>query len=223
MAVPLARDLHPEFGYIGSGPRLFARVGIVATFVIFGLIAGASTVAVFMSESNQEPDPLRAMALAPAEVPSGAESLLSRDIGASNDGRTLAGTTTPGNFGAGCQPNSSNELHCTPVKTFVRVRPPPAANERPPIAAVAIGHRDDPAVVGAQPAAPVVAAVPETESTAAPPDAVPAPEAAPEVPPPAAEPKKARTRRGQRQERDRHEYSRSYARRGYQGGYAGLW
>jgi hypothetical protein len=146
--VPFARDLHPEFGYIGSRPCHLARAGIIATFVIFGLIAGGSSVVLFMSESNQEPDPLRAMALALAGVPGGAGSRLSREIAASNDGQPWAGTTMPGGVRPSCQPSNSAELHCTPIKSFVRVRPVPAANERPPIAAVAIGHRDDPAVVG---------------------------------------------------------------------------
>jgi hypothetical protein len=231
MPVPFARDLHPEFGYTGSGPRRLARAGIIATFVSFGLIAGASSVALLMSESNQEPDPLRAMALAqPAEAPSGAGSILSPEISASNPGQALAGTgtTAPGGVKPRCQTNQSNELHCTKIKAFVRVRrPAPAANERPPIAVVPIGHRDDPAVAGAQPAAPAIAAIPETpESTAAVADAMPAVEAAPETPSPPVEPKKARTRHVQRHERDRRDYSHSYSyprHQIYRGGYAGLW
>jgi hypothetical protein len=28
--VPFARDLHPEFGYIGSAPKLFRKLGLAA-------------------------------------------------------------------------------------------------------------------------------------------------------------------------------------------------
>src|SRR5271166_6187178 len=69
-AVPLARDLHPEFGYVGSAPRLFRRLGLVLSFVAFGLIAAASGVAVFTADPD--PDPLHAMALAPADAVKGA-------------------------------------------------------------------------------------------------------------------------------------------------------
>ena len=48
--MPFARDLHPEFGYVGSGPRTFRKIGLVAAFVAFGIVAGASGVAVFMAD-----------------------------------------------------------------------------------------------------------------------------------------------------------------------------
>ena len=47
--MPLARDLHPEFGYIGSAPKLFRKLGLVSAFVAFGLMAGVSGIAVFMA------------------------------------------------------------------------------------------------------------------------------------------------------------------------------
>src|SRR5262249_11274409 len=65
-AVPFARDLHPEFGYVGSAPKLFRKLGLVSAFVEFGLMAGASGVAVFVA--GPEPDPMHAMALAPSEA-----------------------------------------------------------------------------------------------------------------------------------------------------------
>ena len=64
--MPLARDLHPEFGYIGSGPRLWRKVGLVLVFIMIGLVAAASGVNFFVT--SPEPDPMQAMALAPAEA-----------------------------------------------------------------------------------------------------------------------------------------------------------
>jgi hypothetical protein len=65
--VPFARDLHPEFGYIGNGPRVFRRLRLVLSFVVLGIVGGASGIAVFMA-SPDSADPLDAMALAPAEA-----------------------------------------------------------------------------------------------------------------------------------------------------------
>ena len=47
-----ARDLHPEFGYLGSAPRVFRKLGLVFSFVAFGIVAGASGVAVFMASGT---------------------------------------------------------------------------------------------------------------------------------------------------------------------------
>ena len=67
-------DLHPEFGYIGSAHRRLRTLRILLAFTVFGLIAGASAVAVFMAAPD--PDPMRAMALAPGkDLAPAAESL----------------------------------------------------------------------------------------------------------------------------------------------------
>jgi hypothetical protein len=71
-AVPFARDLHPEFGYVGSSPRIFRRLRLVLSFVVLGIVGGASGVAIFMASPDSDPGtsakPLDAMALAPAEA-----------------------------------------------------------------------------------------------------------------------------------------------------------
>ena len=54
--MPLARDLHPEFGYVGSAPRLFRKLALVLAFLVIGLIAGVSGVAVFVA--SPDPDPM---------------------------------------------------------------------------------------------------------------------------------------------------------------------
>ena len=69
-AVPFARDLHPEFGYLGSAPRVSRRLRLVLSFVALGIVGGVSGVAVFMASPASDlgtSDPLDAMALAPIE------------------------------------------------------------------------------------------------------------------------------------------------------------
>jgi hypothetical protein len=222
--VPLARDLHPEFGYVGSAPRLFRKLGLVSAFVVFGLMAGASGVAVFMA--GPEPDPMNAMALAPAEalISSSASSALPATA------KAIEGQQKAFNAGvtqSPCRDYVSERLgdDCTPVRVH-RLRP--AMNERPAIAAVAIGHREDPAVLPAQPAVSV-AAIPETppDGSAVPADSgeVPAAAAAPVSAPvaPVARQSRARSRHVARREG----YSSSSGRSVYystqKGGYAGLW
>jgi len=63
--VPWASDLHPEFGYIGSGQRRLRKLVVMLAFAL-GLVAGVSGFAVLMTPS--EPDPLQAMALAPGDA-----------------------------------------------------------------------------------------------------------------------------------------------------------
>jgi len=202
---------------------LFRKLGLVSAFVVFGLMAGASGVAVFMA--GPEPDPMNAMALAPAEA------LISTSASSALPATTKA-IEGQNAFNAGvtqspCRDYVSERLgdDCTPVRVH-RLRP--AMNERPAIAAVAIGHREDPAVLPSQPALPV-AAIPETppDGSAVPADGgeVPAAAAAPVSAPvaPVARQSRARSRHVARREG----YSSSSGRSVYystqKGGYAGLW
>jgi hypothetical protein len=216
--VPLARDLHPEFGYVGSAPRLFRKLGLVSAFVVFGLMAGASGVAVFMA--GPEPDPMNAMALAPAEalISTSASSALPATAKAVEGQKAFnAGVTQ-----SPCRDYVSERLgdDCTSVRVH---RPHPAMNERPAIAAVAIGHREDPAALPPQPAVPV-AAIPEI-----PPDGSAVPAVSGEVPAaaPAGPVAKQSRARSSRHVARREGYSSSSGRSVYfstqKGGYAGLW
>jgi len=63
--VPLARDLHPEFGYIGNAPAVLRKLGFATAFVAFGLIAAISNFSVFVTQPD---DPMTAMALAPEQA-----------------------------------------------------------------------------------------------------------------------------------------------------------
>jgi hypothetical protein len=232
--VPLARDLHPEFGYVGSAPRLFRRIGLVLSFMVFGLVAGASGVAVFMANPDPDPDPMHAMALAPAEALISAPRVPPT---ATVETKAPQLPLAPKTFNAGavkapCR-EGTTELSggdCAPVRA-VRPRPVLAANERPAIAAVPIGHRDDPAVLPSQPETPVAAtpAVPEAparpEVAALPVEASPAADAAPA--PPVVAHKKTRTTRSnqaqaQAHRREREDHAPRYSYDNTEG-YARAW
>jgi hypothetical protein len=222
--VPLARDLHPEFGYTGSAPKLFRKLGLVSAFVAFGLMAGVSGIAVFMA--GPEPDPMHAMALAPSEA------LLSTPPASAPPAKAMAAgeqKLPP------CRDYVSERLgdDCSSFRIH-RSRQVPAMNERPAIAAVAIGRRDEPAVLSPQPAVNV-AAIPQTppDDSAVPADSAeaPAPAAAPAIAPVAPVAKHS-TRSRHVARREGHSYSgrSSYSPRYYSnrqvrqaGGYAGLW
>jgi hypothetical protein len=193
--VPFARDLHPEFGYVGSASRVFRRLRLVLSFVVLGIVGGASGVAVFMASPDSDPgasaNPRDAMALAPAEALIEPKLALAeaqpapRPAAASAVEKKDAGSTKPT-----CREGLGEaEGGCIRVRV---VRPLRAVNERPLIAAAPIGHRDDPTVLPA-PSAPVEAS-PRPAAPAEKPSATPAPtetaitEAMPADTAPAAEP-----------------------------------
>jgi hypothetical protein len=138
--VLLACALHPEFGYFGS-PRLCGKLGLVLAFMVFGLVAGANGLGVFMAV---DPDPMHAMALAPAEAATAetkaVEAALARKT--SSAGRYRS----PYRESITEQPDGD----CSSGKARNQ-RPVQAVNERPAIAAIPIGHRDGPAVLPSEP------------------------------------------------------------------------
>lgn len=220
--MPLARDLHPEFGYVGFAPRLCRKLGLVLAFIVFGLVAGASGVAVFMADPD--PDPMHAMALAPAEaLVSLPSSIPAAPAATKGDAAFAQKTPKAGEIKPPCRENSTEHLggDCTPGRAQ-KTRAVQAVNERPAIAAVAIGHRDGSAVLPSEPAIPVVATPQTPEGSAMPADAADAAPAVAESPAPAASPKKSRARGNQVQRRYRDEYSPRHSGY-YQGGYARVW
>jgi hypothetical protein len=227
--VPLARDLHPEFGYVGSAPKLFRKLGLVSAFVSLGLIAGVSGIAVFTA--GPDPDPMHAMALAPSEA------LLSTPPAAAPPAQAVA-AEEPKTLNAGvtappCGGYVSERLgdDCSSFRMH-RSRTVPAMNERPAIAGVAIGRREEPAALPPQPAVNV-AAIPQTppDDSALPTDSAEVPAAAPATAPVAPVAKAARSRSRHVARRDGYSSGRSsssWARSAYSGssrggGYAGLW
>ena len=155
-AVPLARDLHPEFGYVGPVPGML-KLGYVSAFVVFGLVAVVSGVTVFMAAPDT--DPMNAMALAPAvALTSTSPSSASPAKAKATEGQEILNA---GVIQSPCGDNVGERLSDDCASERMRSsRPALAVNERPAIAAVAIGHREDPVAVTPQLAAPV-AAIPE--------------------------------------------------------------
>jgi hypothetical protein len=217
--VPLARDLHPEFGYVGSAPRLCRKLGLVLSFVAFGLVAGASGVAFFMADPD--PDPMHAMALAPAEALTSAPSSASTAPLAQK-------TSKAGAPKSPCRDNVRDNAtehlsDCMPGRV-VKPRPVQAVNERPAIASVPIGHRDAPALLPSEPPSertvPVAAAPATPDVFATPADAA---DAAPALPPPAPATKKGRPRSNHVQRREGYAPSRTTSNHDVQSGYARIW
>jgi hypothetical protein len=213
--VPFASDLHPEFGYMGSGSSLWRKVGLVVIFVVFGLVAGLSGITVFMARPDS--DPMQAMALAPAEalIPLPA---VPAESPAAVPTSTQRGIKAARIRPPPCRENAMENLggDCSPARG---AKPVPAANERPAISAIAIGHPAEPAsLVVPQPAAAAIATTPEDSAAAETPEAAPAPTVT--EPPPAAV-KRTRPRSHHVQRRD---YAPSRNSSYYQsGGYARVW
>jgi hypothetical protein len=235
-AVPFARDLHPEFGYFSSAPRVLRRLRLVLSFAVLGILGGASGVTVFMASPDSDPvtsaSPLNAMALAPAEA-----------LTAPKLGLPPAQPAT--------RPPNAPVAEKTDVGSTKRLRPLRAVNEQPLIAAAPIGHRNDPTMLPASPSARVEdsqppAAPPEmsrafpgpTETAVAeatPADAAPAAELTPPASMPNVTPKHPRQQVHHAGGRNHYSYTgsqnsytgRQTARvseyRYFRGGYASLW
>jgi len=115
--VPLACNLRPEFEYVGSAPR---KLGLVLAFVV----AGASGIAVFITDSGPDPDPMNAMALAPVEAlssainatPAGTAKTQAAEAAVVQKPPKAGGSKSP------CQENATEKLgsDCTPGKATHR-------------------------------------------------------------------------------------------------------
>jgi hypothetical protein len=191
------------------------KLGYVSAFVGFGLVAVVSGVTVFMA--GPDTDSMNAMALAPAETltstsPSSA-SAAKAEAAEEQEILNAGATQSP------CRDYVSERLSddC-PSERGRGSRPVLAANERPAIAAVAIGHRDDPVAVTPQLATPV-AAIPEPPQDGSTVPVDPANVApATDFVAPAAKHSRAGSRHVARRE-----YSHSARQSYHAGGYAGLW
>jgi len=225
--VSRVRVLHPEFGYVGTSR--FCRTFVA--FLVCGFIAGAISFGIFNRQHGR--DPLDAMAFAPAETLRPPKAPSAQKI----DDEGTKATSRAGSIKPTCRESvgAVPEGDCTPVRAL-RVRPLRAVNERPLIAAVPIGHRDDPRVLAAPPPTPVAAglsptilpeepnAIPTLTETsvaeATPADAAPAAEPTPPAPNPTITSKKPRPRVHHAQDeprshrREHYSYASSYSTRG---------
>jgi hypothetical protein len=224
-------------------------------FVVCGLVAGAISFAIF--DSAPEPDPMNAMALAPpdalaarklvspaarSEKPLANAPSVQKIGGEGADQSRKAGPLKPT-----CREGSGEVRQGDCPVRVTRLRPPRAVNEQPAIAAVPIGHRDDPTMIPAPPqtlAGPLPADPPAEPKANLPPTqlsvaeetaagAAPAAEPAPPVPVPAVASKKSRPRVHHASRRhEQYSYSSSSSagssryggsRTYVQAGYARLW
>ena len=192
--MPLPRGIHPEFGYVGS-PRLCRKLGLVLAFIVFGLVAGAKGITVFIADTNL--DPMNAMALAPAKA---LNSAMSSPATAPEDTKALkAGpaqkTSMAGGINSPCRKNITEQLGsgCSFGKA-PKARSVLAINERPAIAAVAIGHREGSTIVTSEQEITAAATADITEGSVKPTEASKsAPASVKESPAPAASTKSLRT------------------------------
>jgi hypothetical protein len=203
--VPLVRDLHPEFGYLGSLHLFGRKLGLVLVFIGFGVMAGMSGLAVFMAD--EQPDPMKAMALAPPDAMSRDSGLvMPAPVDASVPIEPAQKPAETKTSRPACQEGAAVDCAVPSVPKVHRPRLAPAVNERPAIAAVPIGRVD--AVSPTPPTSePVpVAAAPEPADVSSPPaEAAPA-APAPVVPPPAAK-KRQRIEQVERRYREREQPS----------------
>jgi hypothetical protein len=220
----LSFGAHPEFGYFCVTPRLRRRLRIFLALGVLGLVAIGSVSGLFTP--SQEPPAREAYAsVAPGDVPGGTITTVRGVFGTSaSDSGSIFSIQSPANVEQGkssCQDRQENtwkylEGQCGLDKPR-KMRKVHVATERPPIAAVAIGHSRTssrtppaaqspaaapvgvPAILAARPSvtvdapAPAVAAFPAAappQAVASAPPAVPhsTPAAAPDAAPAAAAP-----------------------------------
>jgi hypothetical protein len=164
--VPLVRDLHPEFGYLGSLHLFGRKLGLLLAFIGFGAIVGISGLAVFMT--NEQPDPMKAMALAPPDALSPASGLIMpAPVDASVPIEFAQRAAETKTARPACREGAAADCPAPTVPKVHRLRPTPAANERPAIAAVPIGRVEPPQAIPAE-AAPTPPAPEPIPVTAAP-------------------------------------------------------
>jgi hypothetical protein len=214
------RVLHPEFGYLGA-PNFGGRLIV---FAVCGLLAGIIGVNVF--KGSRDPDPTSTMALAPAEA-------LSNKAGDNPPEKgEFAQGIDPSVIKSRCQKSSSEHLpdDC-PAVPRRRPRSVLPINERPPIAAVQIGHREEPTVPASEPITTSAATSEETGAGGSvnTEDVVSAPEIrpAPAVPPRirsnhVRQHDRNQGKSAQRRYRNDYYFSSNY-RNSVQTGYARLW
>jgi hypothetical protein len=137
--VQLARNLHPEFGYLCRSRRRRRRLRSAVAFVALALIAGAGSVAVRLAGHDERP--LQAMALAPGEgIPSRSQARAYVQVAPpAAEPLSASGETTA----SACRDARSQHLDgkCgSPRMRKPRIVRVPV--ERPAIAAIPLGRTD---------------------------------------------------------------------------------
>jgi hypothetical protein len=178
------RGLLPEFAYFCPSSDLRRKLTLAVAFSAFGLVAGASGVALLVAADDS--DPRSAFALASPPPPSAAIATPAAEMPAAE---------TPTAEAVVAQKVAKVEALSTRQPQVVRaVTAPPATREAP------IGHSSEPAEAAARSATFVANAPPLEEGTVTPTDATaPAPTAeTPPPPTPAATTRKTARHQGRR-------------------------
>jgi hypothetical protein len=128
------RNPHPEFGYAGASISFRGFM----VFAVCGLVAGTVSVAIFNRESYRDPKDAMALAAEALSEPKPAQPATR------SEKRLTSGPT-------------AQKAEEEGANAVVRMRPRKAVNERPLIAAVAIGHLDAPAVLSPSPPSAIAA------------------------------------------------------------------
>jgi hypothetical protein len=225
--VPLACDRHPEFGYLCPSAGLRRKLRLAVAAVTFGLMAGASGMAVLVADRDSRPP--RATAPAPPQAVSEKTSPESKTVVAPVAPATFARKSLQAEaIKPACRENRWEYLDGCASGAARKARTVHVPAQPPAIAAVAIGHREGRPIPPSQRAMPVADPPDAPDGSAKSADAAPVADVAPasaaqEAPAPAVSAKKPRKTAGNRaRHRDHREYS-SWAAYNYpygRGGYA---
>jgi hypothetical protein len=155
------RSLIPEFTQFRSAPNLRRKLTLALAFTAFGLVAGASGVALLVAEDDS--DPRNAFAL--ARLPSPAEERAATMATVETPATPVAQAVVPPKAATVDTPKPCAETDCDSGagrKPEVVLAAPPAAGDAPR------GQSSEPAEAAPRPAALVANAPPLEEGTVAP-------------------------------------------------------
>ena len=136
--MPLAYDVHPEFGYLSPAPRVRREIRVAVVSILFGMVLGAAIVTIGAGHATDA---------------------VSRDASLNS---SVSDTVLPGVAGPSSQRKTAENAKADPVEAIepypmrmVRVRSSKAAS---PIAGIPLGHTAAPepgiAPASAAPASP---------------------------------------------------------------------
>jgi hypothetical protein len=210
VVVHLLHGLKPEFGYFDLFPSLRRKLSLILAFTVFGLVAGASSLALLVTD---EPDARNAFALA---VRSPTLQPLSREPGTPAAAAAMpavdaviARKITPADGIKSCQRNAGNDGDADCVSGAApKPGVVPALPDPPATAELPIGHGREPAGGAPQPAVLVASAPPLNAEAPESADVVAASAPGPEAPAPAIAPAKP-------QRTARHQSGRRYSDNSY--------
>ena len=221
------RGLIPEFTHFRSAPNLRRKLSLALAFTAFGLLAGASGVALLVAEDDSDPRSAFALARLPSPAEERAATIATIEMPATPVAQPVlppqvakvetlkpCGRSASGAIEADCDSGAGRK-----PEVVLAVTAPPAAGESPR------GQSSEPAEAAPRPAALVADAPPLEEGTVAPANATAPASAAEAVAParPAATPR----RTAHNQARRAHQYQQfsvwPFGGNGRRGGFRLFW